>query len=281
MNYSIIILVYNEERHLKRVLENAQNLSDDIHIIDSNSTDNSREIISHFSLINYHNYVGEESFYSKFNRALTEIIFKYNFVFRLDADEFISVELNYEIETLDASSTFTAFTVNKRSSFLSDSLKYSKGCLNEIRLFRPEFYKFEHRLVDEMLIFSGYGIETVGNLKNELNEDSILNLEEWVLKHIKYAARDALELERERFFPSGGFINQKQLLRFGYSNLPLFIRSFLYLKIRVLLRPLFFLDGYKGLRYVLLHHFFYRILVDSFCFNYRFNKLVKNSYEEI
>ena len=53
MKISVIILTFNEEIHLQRCLDSAKAISDDIHVVDSFSSDQTSEIAKE-NLVNFY-----------------------------------------------------------------------------------------------------------------------------------------------------------------------------------------------------------------------------------
>ena len=90
---SVLILVYNEERHIVRCIENALLLSEDIYILDSGSNDRTKEYCNKYPTVSYFNNFELNKFNVKLNWALDNINFQSDWVIRLDADELFSNDL--------------------------------------------------------------------------------------------------------------------------------------------------------------------------------------------
>ncbi|XCA83331.1 glycosyltransferase [Exiguobacterium mexicanum] len=96
---SIVIMTFNEERCIYRCLNSIKNLADEIIIIDTGSTDNTLNIIKD-------NFPSVKVYNEKWNKDFSEIRNKligyasYEWVFQLDADEYISDEILHEIKKM-------------------------------------------------------------------------------------------------------------------------------------------------------------------------------------
>jgi len=273
MRPSVLILVYNEERHIVRCIENALLLSKDIYVLDSGSNDRTKEYCNKYPVISYYNNSELNKFNVKLNWALDNINFQSDWVIRLDADELFSNDLIKEIHSLGVTEiqNITGFKIPKKSTFLKQELRFSRKLFTEIRLFKKTLYRYEDREIDEHLVYLGEDLPNEAKLKSKFIEDNIITIDQWYIKHLNYAMREATELEISR---SGlhykKLINKKKgILKKIYSKSPLFLRSFVYFFFMILYRPLFFLDGYKGLLYLVNHSLVYRLIVDTNCYKIR------------
>src|SRR5208282_1760713 len=92
---SVIILTFNEEMNIRACLESAKDLTDEIFIVDSFSTDRTLEIAREYPIMVYQNpwtnHPGQRQW------ALYYLPFSYDWVFFLDADECLTTPLKSEI----------------------------------------------------------------------------------------------------------------------------------------------------------------------------------------
>ena len=95
MNLSIIILTYNEETNIERCLQSVVDLTDDIIIIDSFSTDSTLDICKKYNCKIYQNPFVNHAV--QFNWALDNVDIKSEWILRLDCDEMIPDNLKKEI----------------------------------------------------------------------------------------------------------------------------------------------------------------------------------------
>ncbi len=108
---SAVIITFNEEKNLKRCLESLGDLCDEILIVDSFSTDKTKEIAQSFNArFIEHPF---EGYIEQKNVALN--LAKNDFVISLDGDEALSPELLKSIKGLDLNSD--AYTMNRLTNY--------------------------------------------------------------------------------------------------------------------------------------------------------------------
>jgi glycosyltransferase involved in cell wall biosynthesis len=283
---SVIILTYNEEIHLERLLKNIAGWADEIFIVDSFSTDKTLEIVKTLTNADYMRTDADGQYRSafshygsvtivqhpfenqaqQFNWALENLDIKNEWILRLDADEYLTEELKEEIaQTLtNADLTRTnaennrrdfadinGFYIKRRVYFMGRWIKHGGYYpIWFLRLFRKGKAKSEQRAMDEHIVLLEGRAE---KLKNDFIDDNKKGLSDWIQKHNNYASREAADVLR------GDYGTKKKKI---YYRLPLFCRVFLYFFYRYFIR-LGFLDGKEGLIFHFLQGFWYRFLIDS------------------
>ena len=101
MSISVIILTFNSEPTITATLESAFEVSDDIHIVDSYSTDKTLEIARHYGAnIVEHKFI---NYGAQRNWAINTLSLKYEWELHLDADERLSKGLLVELNNLKLS----------------------------------------------------------------------------------------------------------------------------------------------------------------------------------
>ena len=263
-NLSIIILTYNEEANLNTCLEAARLISDDIIIIDSFSSDRTREIASKYNTKFIQNKFVNQGI--QFNWALDNVEIKYNWILRLDADETLTNESVEEIITKLKNPNSEAFEFNKRIIWMGRWLKYGGIYPMKVtRLFKKGYARYEER-TEENLIVDG----KTEKLKNDLIENNKKNdIYNFTLKHLKTGAGECEEYLNSSKYSEGikptllGSKPQKnRWLKINfYNKAPMFMRAFLYFLYRYIIL-LGFLDGIPGLTFHFLQGFWYRFLID-------------------
>ncbi|MCD8182163.1 MAG: glycosyltransferase family 2 protein [Bacteroides sp.] len=247
---SVIILTYNEEIHIERCLNNARMFAKEIFIVDSYSTDRTTEIAGR---------MGEKAFqhpwenYSKqFNWALQNLSIRTEWVWRMDADEYLSGEL---IDELQAKlpilpGNVNAFTAPCLRIFLGKYIKHGIIPLILLRLFKVKYAVCENRFMDEHIQLTE-GV--IGELQHPFYDDNLNGLTWWTDKHNGYATREAIDLliteydllEQNTVVNSGAHASAVRKKKLKYIRMPLFWRAFLFFVYRYIFR-LGFLDGKEG-----------------------------------
>jgi len=252
MTISIFIQTLNEEKNLPACLDSVA-WSDDIHVLDSLSTDGTERICRergvHFHQRKYDGRGPHQ------NWAMEHIPWKHPWVFYLDADEHMTPQLRGEIEAIarDPGETRVAFWCGRRNFFRGRWLRFSMPPGHIMRFFRPPTIRFE-RLANPVPIVDG----PVGYLRHHfLHYNFSKGLGEWFERHNRYSTYEAAEtvkaLKDQPLRPLNLFSADPMTRRLELKNL-----SF-----RMPLRPVLkflymylarggFLDGGPGLTYCTL-----------------------------
>ncbi|MCL5795663.1 MAG: glycosyltransferase family 2 protein [Patescibacteria group bacterium] len=148
---SVVVITKNAAKHLKRCLESASQIADEIIVIDSGSSDNTLEIARKFSkkIINQ-NWLG----YGK-QKNIGIHLAKNNWILSLDADEILSQELIKNIQKADFDS-YSGFKIPFKNFFAGQWVRYCGWYPDwHLRLFRKDKMKFNDKAVHEYIKPSG------------------------------------------------------------------------------------------------------------------------------
>lgn len=276
---SVIMLTFNEERHIRRALENSFKFAKEVFVLDSFSTDRTCEIAER---------MGARVFKRKFtyhadqlNWGLHNLPFRTEWIWRQDADEYLTDELIAEIEGIlpYTDKNVNAFTAPCLRRFMGRHIKHGIVPLILLRLFRRGHAQWEDKKMDEHIYVTD---GMIGSMKNVFFDDSLMTLTEWTEKHNKYATKEAIDLlcteyglhEGGDVVNSGAHSMTIRRKKLKYIKLPLFWRAFAFFVYRYVFR-LGFLDGKEGFLWHFLQGFWYRALADAkvfelkkrFCFD--------------
>lgn len=267
LDISVIILTYNEEIHLERCLNNAKKFAKEIFIVDSFSTDKTVEIAQCMGVKVYQH--AWENYSKQFNWGLQNLPIQTEWVWRMDADEYLSEELINELHQKlpQLSQGTNAFTAPCLRIFMGKYIKHGIIPLILLRLFKIKYATCENRYMDEHIAISE-GI--IGSLDNPFYDDNLNDLTWWTNKHNGYASREAIDLLLTEYnlLPQNTVVNsgenatnvRKKKLK--YIKLPLFWRCFAFFFLRYFIRG-GFLDGKEGFLWHFLQGFWYRALADA------------------
>jgi len=269
-NISVLILTKNEQQDLPGCLESVA-WSDDIHVYDSMSTDDTVAIAEKFGAKVTQRGYGESKLIfggdeaSHKNWGLKNIPFKYSWVLHLDADERTTPELvNVLRETISADRDHVAYRVQRRDFFQGTWLKHVQTSPFYLRLFRPEKMRYE-RLVNPVSIPDG----PVGQVSGYLNHFPFSKgIGHWIDRHNSYSRFEAQQIidnrkKGEEFslfkaFTASDFHERR------YHQKELFYR----LPFRPLIKFLLlyvgkrgFLDGKAGFTYAMLQSIYEYLIV--------------------
>lgn len=264
MKPSVIILTFNSELSIGETLRSVAALTDDIHIVDSGSTDRTLEIARSFgATILEHPF---EHYGAQRNWAIDSIAPKYGWQLHLDADERLTPELRDEIAALPAVGPFTGYHLPRLMHFLGRPIRHGGMFPTwHMRLFRNGIGRCETRRYDQhFYVTSG----DTARLRAHMIDDIRMPLTEWTARHNRWA-----DAEVEEQLSGGGSgriagrlagdpVERKRYLRSLYERAPLFVRPFGLFFYRYFLR-FGFLDGAEGFIFFVLQTFWFRFLVDA------------------
>lgn len=267
---SVIILTYNEEKHIERCIRSLMPFTDKVFIVDSGSTDRTVSIAESLGAkVVYNPWI---TYAVQFNFGIENIPFETKWLMRMDADEYVTPELAHEIKAKIASldSAISGVYVKRRVMFMNQWIRrggYYPTWL--LRVWRKGQGICEELWMDEHIKLSEG--ETV-QFQNDIVDHNLNNLTWWTQKHNNYAIREVIDLldikynfgDAERVIPKlfGTQDQRKRFLKHKYASLPLFTRPFAYFLYRYFVK-LGFLDGTKGLMWHFLQGLWYRFLVDA------------------
>ena len=286
LDLTVVILTYNEERHIQRCLENVLQLTNKIYVVDCFSTDKTQEIAESLGAhVVCHEWPGNQA--EQFNWALDNLAIDTEWVLRLDADEYCSDELVDEIKqklpTLPKDIGAVQLALGRE--FMGKRLRYGVASqIKIIRLFRYGRARYEKRVMDEHLMLTDDS--RVLAFEHKFYDASLLPIDEFVKKHNGYAMREASILLAAKYGSVmgdasdiyGDDVSKKRQQKNMYAKMPLFVRAIMYFTYRYILR-LGFLDGKEGFIWDFMQGLWYRILVDVNV--YEIAKECHHNYDEI
>lgn len=251
---SVVILTYNEEENIGPCLESCLSWCDDVHVLDSGSTDRTIAISTAMGATVHVNKF--ESFGQQRNWAIDNIPCKYDWHFHLDADERFQgpevEEMGRELGPDGNRSKFAAYQCPSKMIFMGKWLKWSGGYpAYQVRLFhrdRCRFIDFGHGQREQA---NG----PVGKLKAPyLHLNFSHGLVQWFQKHNGYSNREAEEAVHLRKvrppllkgLRSPDPVERRRTLK----NLSYFIKGRSVLRfLDMYVRRLGFFDGVTGFHY--------------------------------
>jgi glycosyltransferase involved in cell wall biosynthesis len=264
------VLTFNEAVNLEPCLRSVRDWASEIFVVDSGSTDETRDIARAYGCSIFEHPFETHS--RQWAWALANLPLTGQWVLGLDADQRITPELAQEIRSIGNGSfeRVDGIFIKRRQIFRGTWIKhggyYPKYLLKLFR--RQAVHIDENDLVDHHFHVNG----PVARLRHDLVE---ANRKEddigfWIEKHTRYAKKLAAEeLQRRRGLrpdsikPSWlGNPDQRTLqMKRLWLRMPLYVRPFLYFFYRYFLR-LGFLDGKEGAIFHFMHAFWFRLLVD-------------------
>lgn len=269
LGISVLILTKNEQQDLPGCLQSVA-WSDDVHVYDSGSTDDTVSIArAHGAQVSTRSYPhsaapfgGDEA--SHRNWGLRHIPFKYEWVLMLDADERATPELIAAMQAmLKAPGPQVAWRIHRRDYFLGTWIRHVTPSPFNIRLIKPAAVRYE-RIINPVTLVDG----AVGEMDAHFDHYPFSKgLSHWFAKHNGYSTFEATHIV------NGGrqdTFSIRQALFARDANVRRMHQKALYY--RLPLRPLVmfvglyigkrgFLDGRAGLVYATLRAIYEYMIV--------------------
>lgn len=273
MDITVVILTFNESKHIERCINSLKSVVKRIVIVDSYSTDDTTDICKRLGAEVYQNKW--KNYANQFQWGLDNCNIDTRWSMRMDADEYLEqgliTEIGNKLANLDDG--VNGIYLKRKVIFKGKWIKFG-GFYPHIllRLWHTGSGRIEQRWMDEHIIMESP--KTV-IFENDLVDDNLNNIGWWTEKHNNYATREMIDLLNMKytFFESDNELSKtddpqaklKRILKEKvYSRLPLGIRPALYFIYRYILRG-GFLDGKKGFIFHFMQGFWYRLLVDIKC----------------
>lgn len=270
--FSFIILTYNEEIHLPRLLNSIKDLNAPLFILDSGSTDRTIKIAEEFNAVIKVNPF--ENHPKQWDFALKHFNVETPWTIGLDADQIVTPELFDMLYNFNdkAHQNINGIYFNRKNFFQGKWIKYGGYYpVFLLKMFRTGIgYSDLNENMDHRFIVTGKTqVWKNGHILEENLKENDINF--WFAKHEKYSdliAREEIERMQNLRFQSltpsllGNPDEKKAWFKRLWWKLPLGFRPYLYFSYRMLFK-LGILDGPKGIYFHYLQGFWFRLLVDK------------------
>jgi exosortase/archaeosortase family protein len=269
--FSFVILTYNEEMHLPRLLQSISSLNAPTFILDSGSTDKTIKIAEQFgATILSHPF---ENHPKQWDFALKNFNIQTPWVIGLDADHTVTPELRMHLTDFrdEDYKDVSGIYFNRKNFFKGKWIKYGGYYpFYQLKMFRygtgysDLSENMDHRFVTPgATIIWKNGCLVEENLKEN-------NIAFWINKHNRYSdlvAHEEVErmqqLRSQTVSPGfwGAPNEHRAWLKQFWWKLPKYVRPLLYFIYRMFFK-LGILDGETGIIFHFLQGFWFRLIVD-------------------
>jgi glycosyltransferase involved in cell wall biosynthesis len=255
---SVIVPVRNEGRNLPRCLASLAGFGE-VYVIDSQSTDDTVPIAkSHGATVVQFHYPG--GWPKKRQWAMDTLVFQYDWILLLDADEVLTPELAEEIRRAVQNQEINGYRIHLQMYFLGRILRHCDASFWKLSLFRKGRGRFECRLKDQDTSMADIEVHEhvvvdgpTAELQNALVHHNVDSLSRYIFKHNEYSNWEARVLMRPENDPdevsADLFGTQAQRRRWLKRNLYRLPGSPILLFLYRYIFRLGFLDGVPGLIY--------------------------------
>ena len=225
MNHKVkisgIVITYNEESNIERCLTSLLPICDEIVVVDSFSTDNTKAICERF---NVHFFQNEfEGHIEQKNFALAQA--SHDIVLSLDADEALSEELTRSILSIKNNFSAKAYRFNRSTNYCGKWIKYSGWYPDaKTRLWDRRIGKWGGINPHDSVELNIDSTPTL--LKGDILHYSYNSVEEYVFRQFKYAKISAKSMHSKgkkasftKLFLSPGYrFFRDYFMRFGFLD---------------------------------------------------------------
>ena len=269
--YSFVILTYNEEVHLPRLLQSIRHLNAPVFILDSGSTDSTLLIAEEFgATILQHPF---ENHPKQWDYALNNFDIQTPWIIGLDADHIVTPELSARLVDFrnEDYEGINGIYFNRKNFFKGRWLKHgSYYPFYQLKMIRRGIgYSDLNENMDHRFVTPGNTIIWKDGhiLEENLKEN---NIAFWIDKHNRYSdlvAREEIErmqlLRTQTTRPHFWGTPDERRARFKqlWWRLPRYLRPTLYFVYRMTFQ-LGILDGRTGIIFHFLQGFWFRLIVD-------------------
>jgi glycosyltransferase involved in cell wall biosynthesis len=260
----VVILTFNSSGVVKRTVRAAQQVSPNILVVDSFSTDNTRDLAAGLGCEvvtrAFKHYADQR------NWAIQEYGNRYVWQLHLDADEVLDDRAIASLrDALKNPDGHAGFLLKRLTYFMGTPLRFAGENSWHLRLFKSGEGACEDRLYDQHFTCNG----PVRKLKGLLHDMNVGTLAEWTARHNRWSDLEASELLRpsDAAGKLAGELSadprkRRRLYKGIYYRLPPGWRALSYFLFRYIAQ-LGFLDGRIGFYYNFFQSLWFRMLVDA------------------
>ena len=189
---SVVIITLNEERNIGRAIESVERIADEIIVVDSYSTDRTKEICESrnvkFVQADWKGYSETKNYANS--------LADNNYIFSLDADEAVDKDLEKTIIANKHKGLTGVYTVNRKTNYCGKWINHSGWYPDKkIRIFPKDKTKWKGEFVHEELEFSE-GLNEV-ELPGHLEHYSYYNFTEHRARADKYSILTAKKMSAQ------------------------------------------------------------------------------------
>ena len=218
---SVLILTLNEDKNIETALKSLT-WCDDIVILDSYSNDNTKSVCSNFDVRFYErkfdNYANQRNF------GLREIEYKHDWIFMLDADEEVPIQLMMEMQDNIniADSSVTMFRLKRKDFFYGKWIKNS----SKYPIWFGRLMKIGSNHIEREINEEFHTTGKIQYLKNHIHHYPFnKGLTWWFDKHNRYSEMEAKKMLEEikepivlvDFFSKDPVLRRKVQKRLSYQ----------------------------------------------------------------
>jgi glycosyltransferase involved in cell wall biosynthesis len=189
MKISVVIITYNEEKNIGRCIDSVKEVTDDIVVLDSFSTDKTKSIAeSKNAKVVQQKFMG----YGKTKHFATTLA-QHDWILSLDADEALDTALKNEILRLNESPDVGAYSMNRLNNYCGQWIRYGSWYPDtKIRLFNRKYFNWNDAEVHETVVPLSTNMK-IGKLSGHILHYTVTSVEAHLAQAKKFATIAAQE----------------------------------------------------------------------------------------
>jgi glycosyltransferase involved in cell wall biosynthesis len=181
---SVVIITFNEEKNIGRCLESVKEIADEIVVVDSLSTDKTREICESYGA----RFIEQKFLGYQDQKNFAHNLASFDYILSLDADEALNSELLGEIKSIKNNFSLDGYSFNRLTNYNGEWIKYCGWYPDvKVRLVKKAKAKWSGGNIHEHLAVDG----SVGHLAGELLHYSYDSISMHVQQTNKYSTTEA------------------------------------------------------------------------------------------
>lgn len=181
---SVVIITFNEEKNIGRCLESVKEMADEIVVVDSLSTDKTREICVSFGA----RFIEQKFLGYQDQKNFAHNLATHDYVLSLDADEVLSPELYESIKKTKENFECDGYSFNRLTNYNGEWIRYCGWYPDaKVRLVKKHLANWSGGNIHEHLAVQG----KVGHLRGDLLHYSYDSIAQHVLQTNKYSSTEA------------------------------------------------------------------------------------------
>lgn len=181
---SAVIITLNEEKNIARCLDSLDGLVDEIIVVDSLSTDKTKEICLQRNV----RFIEQKFLGYRDQKNFAYNLAKYDYVLSLDADEALSPELYREIEKIKNQFDCAGYDFNRLTNYNGQWIRHCGWYPdNKVRLVKKDCGQWGGGNIHEGLDVTG----SIGHLTGDLYHYSYESISSHVIQTNKYSTMEA------------------------------------------------------------------------------------------
>lgn len=179
---SAVVITKNEERNITRCIQSLQNVADEIVVVDSLSTDNTKAICLEYGV----RFIEQEWLGYGEQKNFGNRVASYDYILSLDADEELSPQLQKAVLAVKDSWTHDAYSFNRLNVYCGKPIKHCGWYPDKkIRLWDRRKGEWDKAEVHELLDLQQG--TTVKHLKGDIVHYTYVTISQHIEKIQKYS----------------------------------------------------------------------------------------------